>query len=120
MTAGAGTPFLCSDLPHISFRVQQMWPVCVDPLIACMPRGRYRWDRVSHLNCRDVGALHSFARRLGLKRAWFQVSKGGMPHYDLNPARRAAAVALGALELDGHQMVAEIRWWRQQREGRGV
>jgi Protein of unknown function (DUF4031) len=36
-------------------------------------------------------ALHAFAARLGLRRAWFQGD-----HYDLTPGRRAAAIAAGA------------------------
>lgn len=43
--------------------------------------------------------LHAFARRLGLKRAWFQPHRIA-PHYDLTPARRLKAVELGAVEVN--------------------
>lgn len=43
----------------------------------------------------DVGALHAFADRLGLKRAWFQ--NGTRPHYDLTAGRRAEALRMGAV-----------------------
>lgn len=52
----------------------------------------------------DCDELHDFARRIGLRREWFQRN-----HYDLTPARRARAVALGARELDRHGVVALLR-----------
>lgn len=43
----------------------------------------------------DLEALHDFARRLGLRRSWFQ--GGARPHYDLTtPAKAEQAVRLGA------------------------
>lgn len=43
----------------------------------------------------QLDELHAFAARIGLRRGWFQVH--GTPHYDLTPARRAKALALGAV-----------------------
>lgn len=39
-----------------------------------------------------------------MRRAWFQTPKrlADLPHYDLVPPRRAAALAAGAVELDRH------------------
>jgi hypothetical protein len=54
--------------------------------------------------------LHVFAERIGLKRRWFQ--EKSTPHYDLTPARRRAAVAAGAVELDRK---AAVRVWRARR-----
>lgn len=54
------------------------------------------------------------AGRIGLKRAWFQTSRSGLPHYDLVPPRRQAAVEAGAIELARPEAVAkmrEIRGW---------
>ncbi len=39
--------------------------------------------------------LHDFARRLGIHRERFQ-EHGRLPHYDLRPAARRKALALGA------------------------
>jgi hypothetical protein len=39
--------------------------------------------------------LHSFARRLGLRREQFQ-EHGRLPHYDLRPGVREKALSLGA------------------------
>jgi hypothetical protein len=58
----------------------------------------------------DNAELHEFAARIGLKRAWFQKSTSA-PHYDLTAGRRAAAVKLGAAELDDREFVAVWRKW---------
>jgi hypothetical protein len=52
----------------------------------------------------DMEEIHAFAARIGLKRAWFQEHKI-LPHYDLTPARRAAAVRAGAVEMNGTDML---------------
>jgi hypothetical protein len=49
--------------------------------------------------------LHAMAQAMGLKREWFQ-EHGRLPHYDLTPARRMAALKLGAVEQSSRQMVA--------------
>lgn len=59
----------------------------------------------------DLDELHRFAEGIGLKRAWFQ-GKASVPHYDLTPRRRAAAVKAGAVEVDRRQAVAIWRAWR--------
>jgi Protein of unknown function (DUF4031) len=59
----------------------------------------------------DHAELHAFARRLGLKRDWFQGD-----HYDLVPPRRAAAVSLGAVAADRATSVAI---WNAARARRG-
>lgn len=51
----------------------------------------------------DLDELHEFARRVGLKRAWFQ-DHPTLPHYDLTIGRRARAVQLGATEVDRRGM----------------
>lgn len=56
--------------------------------------------------------LHAFAAKIGLKRTWFQASISG-PHYDLTTKRRAAAVKLGAIELEDRQFHEILSWWRK-------
>lgn len=69
------------------------------------------------LNCHlftdavDLAELHAMAERIGMRRAWFQPARA-CPHYDLTPARRAAAVAAGALEVERRRAVAI---WRARR-----
>jgi predicted kinase len=57
--------------------------------------------------------LHTFAARLGLRRAWFQGD-----HYDLPPHGRAAAVALGAQEVGTGELVARMLGPRGERARR--
>ena len=54
--------------------------------------------------------LHALAESIGLRRAWFQDKR--VPHYDLTPQDRAAAIAAGAVEVDRRRAV-EI--WRATR-----
>lgn len=71
------------------------------------PHG-HRW---CHLLCEPGGEdeLHAAAKKIGMRREWFQAPAGraGIPHYDLTPPRRAAAVAHGAVELQRHGAMGE-------------
>lgn len=51
----------------------------------------------------DLEELHAFARLLGIQPRRFQ-DHPRHPHYDLMPASRALAVALGAVEVSTSQM----------------
>jgi len=55
-----------------------------------------------------IDALHEFAKRLGLKREWFQDHEYA-PHYDLTPAKRQEALRLGAVHVDAVQQARERR-----------
>lgn len=75
------------------------------------------YGRWSHLTADTVEELHQFADRLGLQRSWFQrckrvCAKPGVPcphwHYDLVDARRAAAIALGAVPIGIRDMGALV------------
>jgi len=59
-----------------------------------------RWTGGGHLQADTTDELHEFARRLGLRREWFQ-GKPGRPendHYDLGKKGRERALALGAID----------------------
>lgn len=64
-----------------------------------------------HLIADTVEELHAFARKLGLRRGWFQPSS--WPHYDLTPARREKAVALGAIEKTSRELAVMRIDWRK-------
>ena len=95
-------------------------PVYVDEPMTVVAKGAqaqrvgakhgHRW---CHLFADTVQELHAMAGRIGMERAWFQ--DGRLPHYDLVPPRRAAAVAAGAIELDRKAAVLK---WREIRGGR--
>lgn len=76
--------------------------VYIDPLFDCRafikPGSAWRWSHSCHMFADTIEELHAFARKLGLRRSWFQADPR-LPHYDLNAKRRAAAVRLGAQEV---------------------
>lgn len=94
--------------------------IYVDPLFATpiTPRWPYPW--ACHLFGDDVEALHRFARRAGLKRAWFQPAgpgpdKPGIPHYDLTKGMRERVLLMGARELPlGPELLAKFRELREK------
>lgn len=56
----------------------------------------------------DLTELHDMAVKIGMKRSWFQ-NKSGRPHYDLTPARRKAAIALGAVKVGNREAIKIFR-----------
>lgn len=81
--------------------------VYVDALQVCIPNPQWRWSRSCHLMADTEPEIHIFAGHLGLKREWFQDTR--MPHYDLTPAMRQKAVALGAKPADKEDLVRLFR-----------
>lgn len=69
--------------------------VYVDPLTD------YGWRLGSscHLYADSVEELHQFASGIMMRRAWFQISKSGIPHYDLTASKRRMALRQGAVEF---------------------
>ena len=45
--------------------------------------------------------LHALAESIGLRREWFQ--NGRVPHYDLTPATREAALKAGAVHVGARE-----------------
>jgi hypothetical protein len=81
-----------------------------------------------HLTADTVAELHEFAARIGMRRSWFQsdtpAGKRVLPpvgswHYDLTPAKRAAAVRAGAVETDWAGMAALFRAAGRETQRRG-
>lgn len=57
-------------------------------------KNNYLW---CHMWSDSPNELHTMAKKLGMKREWFQKHKL-LPHYDLTPKRREKAIKLGAVE----------------------
>lgn len=74
------------------------------------PRGIRRWCHMGTDDHTDAGLaeLHAMAKRIGLRREWFQ-DKPGFPHYDLTASRRAAAVAAGAEQVNAFAYVRRTK-----------
>lgn len=90
--------------------------VYVDPL---MPSKQYResankrwnWEKNCHMTADTVEELHTFAKRLGLKRDYFQGHHLNplFWHYDLNESRRKVAVeVLHAQEITWDQWCERV------------
>lgn len=87
-------------------------PVYVDPLLDTPPSKKWPYPQSCHLTADSDDELHTFAAKLGLKRAWFQGAgkpNQSMHHYDLTASKRVQAVKLGAKELTTREMGERIR-----------
>ena len=84
--------------------------VYVDALVSYPPSQSWSWVESCHLYADSVDELHAFAARIGLRRAWFQRSSNGLPHYDLTRRKRQEAVRAGAIEQDRAAAVETWRW----------
>lgn len=73
--------------------------IYVDALIAYGKSATWKYDESCHLFADTQYELHTFAQKIGLKRAWFQ-DHDLLVHYDLTKSKRAVAVKMGAKEVD--------------------
>ena len=64
---------------------------------------RVRNSQWSHLTADTDEELHAFARKLGLRREWFQGQDNGGAHYDVTSGKRMRAIQLGATPLTWRQ-----------------
>lgn len=82
--------------------------VYVDALFV-WPGAKRPFDKGScHLTATTDEELHAFAERLGMCRGWFQPHLVAN-HYDLTPARRKRALALGAVFMPAREQSAKRR-----------
>jgi hypothetical protein len=73
----------------------------------------FRHMKMSHMVADTLDELHAMAQRLGLRRSWFQVSRSGMPHYDICQTKREQAIKLGAIEINRRKMVELVKLHRE-------
>lgn len=57
-----------------------------------------KWNGGGHMTCTNIFELHSMARRIGLRKSWFQ--KKRIPHYDLTASKRRLALKHGAVHIE--------------------
>jgi hypothetical protein len=60
-----------------------------------------------HMIADSLDELHAMAAAIGMRREWFQPTS--FPHYDVSLTRRAAALKLGAVEVDRRELVIIMR-----------
>lgn len=58
-------------------------------------------------------ALHNFAKKIGLKKQWFQNNTKSLPHYDLVPTKRELAIKNGAKSVEDKELIADSREYRK-------
>ena len=85
--------------------------VYVDDMRPVIRNKNWPYNKACHLVADKIDELHLFARRLKLKRVWFQA--GTLPHYDLTGSKRTMAVMLGAEAISDKQLVEMIRKYRK-------
>ena len=79
--------------------------VYVDYNQTCRPNKDWRYKYVCHMMADTIEELHSMAKKIGLKRKWFQDTNKRFPHYDLNPNKRQQAVKQGAIEKPSMELL---------------
>ncbi len=57
----------------------------------------------THLIASSTDELHAFAKKIGLKREWFQDHR--IPHYDLMRGKKLKAIQAGAKLVEPRQLV---------------
>jgi hypothetical protein len=73
-----------------------------------------RW---SHMIADSEDELHAFAAKIGVLRRWAQFPGTPRSHYDIIPAKRAAALRLGAIEITSRQII-DIRRRQSERSAK--
>ena len=81
-------------------------------------KGKISYGRMKmcHMLADSLNELHDMARKLGLKREWFQDNK--TPHYDICQAKRKLAIEFGAIEANRVKVVQLIRKYRNPKENK--
>lgn len=64
--------------------------------------GKREW---CHMASPDLRELHFMARKIGLKREWFQDER--LPHYDLVKSKREQAILAGARAVNSRMLLKE-------------
>lgn len=63
------------------------------------PPGWGKWSGGGHLLGSDIDELHALAKKIGLRRDWFQGNET-FAHYDVTQGKRAQALAAGAIPIE--------------------
>ena len=89
--------------------------VYVDPLFEAIPRNAQvkrcgaKW---CHMIADTEEELHEMAKKIGLKRNWFQ--KKSFPHYDLVPSKRELAIGNGVIVCERKKFFIIMRNFKKK------
>jgi len=82
-------------------------------MTAYVDKAEWEWrgKRWCHLLADSLDELHGFARKLGMRREWFQEPGKGVkyPHYDLTESKQQLALSLGAQLADKRLIIERAR-----------
>lgn len=78
--------------------------IVIDPLFYWPAFGHTHWSHMS--SDTSVEELHEFAKKIGLKRSWFQDRR--IPHYDITKGKRFQAIKNGAKELPRNEWLEAV------------
>lgn len=74
------------------------------------PHMKHRLWSMSHLFADTVEELHVFAKKIGLRRSWFQEPpKASWCHYDVTAAKRREALDNGAVPIKYRDLPKKLR-----------
>ena len=76
----------------------------------------WRDKRWFHLIADDQSELHQFAKKLGLKKSWYQVPLISMPHYDITEKKRFEAINMGAIPISTAEIAEKNKAFRKARQ----
>lgn len=85
------------------------------PIYVDHARNKFGRMLMCHMLADTDEELHAFAKRIGMRREWFQ-NQGRYPHYDISQTKRVLAVKLGAIEISDRQVVELMRGKRPEIE----
>lgn len=66
-----------------------------------------KWSGGAHMLGTNLEELHTMARKIGLRRSWFQ-DDSTFAHYDLTKGKRAQAIAAGAVKIDATEIPGDV------------
>jgi len=65
--------------------------------------------KTCHMIADTLDELHAMAEAIGCDPSWFQVSRSGVPHYDIPLFRKERAIARGAVVSGTRDFAAVMR-----------
>lgn len=69
------------------------------PVYVDQAQNSYRRMKMCHMLADSLNELHAMADTIGIQRKWFQISRSGVPHYDICQSKKKLALAHGAKEI---------------------
>ena len=88
--------------------------VYVDHSRPCLRNPDWPYDTCCHMWADTEEELHELARRIGLKRRWFQKEPDRLPHYDLTASMRVEALEAGATPANWYDFKRAVKQAREE------